>query len=1048
MAGDVDELNQALFDDSDDGLLIADDQGLIVTVNRRAIELSGYCSDEIAGLTLSHLFVRLAPDGSAEPFVPLDAGRSNGEDDHGAAVNREGGIRRRDGTILPVQIAARLLTGSRRLVRFRDLSARRLTEDGEWTFRSLVESAQDVIFISDVTGRFVYVNSAAAATLGMTQDAVIGKSVDELFPPSVAARYRAGVEDVVRTGQTLNTEDRLDLAGRTIWFSSIVQPVRDREGRITAAQGFIRNVTGLKEAEASLRRNEERLLQAVRVAHIGIFDHDHRSGALYWSPETREIYGWDPGEPVGFDPPSEGSTSTWQVVHPDDRDRVARALAQAHSSPDGRFDIDYRIRRRDGGVRWLTTRSQTFFEGEGNARQPVRTIGAVRDVTAIKEAEQALRLNEERLRQITSLAKIGIFDHDHRTGSVYWSREARDIYGLDPRRPVFFEHRPEVQQPGWLELLHPDDRARVLQAVRTAHESEHGVFDLEHRIVRPDGATRWVNARSQTFFEGEGEARRPVRTIGAVRDVTALKEAEQAIRGNEERLRQVARVAKIGIFDHDHRTGSVYWSPEMRKIHEWGAEERVQFERDPRGGRIPADAIFPEDREQVEAAIARAHESEDGLFDMEYRLTVPGGIRWVSAQSQTFFEGEGADRRAVRTIGATVDITDRKTAEAERERLHAQLLQAQKMETVGRLAGGVAHDFNNMLNVIGGYAELALREIDSASPLYTPLLEIQNASRRSADLTRQLLAFARKQPVKPKVLDLNRLIDGSLNMLRRLIGEDIQLEWLPGDLWPARIDPAQVDQVLMNLVVNAGDAIAGHGHITVRTRNVTIDDRHQIREPWIVAGDYAALEVADDGPGMDEDTKAHIFEPFFSTKGEGRGTGLGLATVYGIVKQNHGVITVESAPGHGTTLSVLLPRVTDATVEIGEVTEERIQSGSETLLLVEDEPMVLRLTGRLLETLGYTVLSASAPGEAVRLAQQRGGRIDLLVTDMVMPEASGRVLADQLRAIYPGLKCLFVSGYFPESGRLNVHGESDHILQKPFSKRELAAKVREALIAP
>lgn len=1035
----MDELSQALFDSSDDAVLIAR-LGRISAVNRRAVDLSGYRFDEIAGLALSSLLVSFTPAGA---LVPFDVDALKGDDQE--AGTKAGGVRRPDGTVLPVHIATRRLTDSRLLVRFRGVSAPRETEDREWTFQSLVESAQDVIFISDVTGRFVYVNSAAAETLGTTQDAVIGKSVDELFPPSVAARYRAGVADVVRTGRTLNTEDRLDLGGRTLWFNSIVQPVRDREGRITAAQGFIRNVTGLKEAEASLRRNEERLRQAVRVAHIGIFDHDHRSGVIYWSAETREIYGWDRDEPVRFDPPSDDSTSTWQLVYPDDRDRVARALEQAHSSPDGQFDIDYRILRRDGSVRWLTTRSQTFFEGEGPTRQAVRTIGALRDVTAVKEAERALRLNEERLRQVTRLAKIGIFDHDHRTGSVYWSREARDIYGLDPERPVFFEHRPEVRQPGWVELLHPDDRARALDAVREAHESEHGVFELEHRIVRPDGEIRWVNARSQTFFEGE--TRRPLRTIGAVRDVTMLKEAEQAIRGNEERLRQVTRVAKIGIFDHDHRTGSVYWSPEMRQIHEWGADEQVRFERTSDGGRVPADVILPEDRQHVEAAIQRAHDSDDGLFDLEYRLTGSGGIRWVRAQSQTFFEGHGADRRAVRTIGATVDITDRKAAEAERERLHAQLLQAQKMETVGRLAGGVAHDFNNMLNVIGGYAELALRDIDSASPLYTPLLEIQNASRRSADLTRQLLAFARKQPVRPKVLDLNRLIEGSLNMLRRLIGEDIQLEWQPRELWPTRIDPAQVDQVLMNLVVNARDAIAGHGHITVRTRNIRIDDRQNSREPWIVPGDYVALEIADDGRGLDEETKAHMFEPFFSTKGEGRGTGLGLATVYGIVKQNSGVVTVDSAPGQGTTLTVLLPRVTDATIEVTDASEERAQRGSERLLLVEDEPMVLRLTARMLEALGYTVVSTSAPAEAMRLAQQQAGKFDLLVTDMVMPETSGRVLADQLRALYPGLKCLFVSGYFPESGRMNVRGEGDHILQKPFSKRELAAKVREVLDA-
>ena len=522
---------------------------------------------------------------------------------------------------------------------------------------------------------------------------------------------------------------------------------------------------------------------------------------------------------------------------------------------------------------------------------------------------------------------------------------------------------------------------------------------------------------------------------------------DPAHRASEERLRQVTRVAKIGIFDHDHRTGAIYWSPEMRAIYGWGPDEPVSLAPPPGRGRSPSDVTYPEDRERVGAAVRRAHAGTGGFMDEEFRVvSAQGVVRWVRTQAQTFFEGEGPARRALRTIGATIDITERKTTEAERERLHSQLVQAQKMESVGRLAGGVAHDFNNMLNVISGYAELALRQIDVTSPLHGPLLEIQNAASRSTDLTRQLLAFARRQPVRPKVLDLNTLVEGALNMLRRLIGEDIELAWLPGSpLGAVKIDPAQVDQILVNLVVNARDAIVGHGQIRVRTRNVTVDAAFSAGTPGSVPGDYVTLEVTDDGRGMDEETKAHVFEPFFTTKGELQGTGLGLATVYGIVKQNDGFIGIDSEPGRGSTLTVLLPRVAEPSAKIEPASRRGAATGSETILLVEDEEMVLGLSTRMLESLGYTVLPAATPREAIQLAKQQAGRIDLLITDVVMPETSGQALAKHLLAAYPGLKCLYLSGYFPGSSLETTLGEDAHFLQKPFSRSDLAAKVRQAL---
>ena len=380
--------------------------------------------------------------------------------------------------------------------------------------------------------------------------------------------------------------------------------------------------------------------------------------------------------------------------------------------------------------------------------------------------------------------------------------------------------------------------------------------------------------------------------------------------------------------------------------------------------------------------------------------------------------------------------------------LRTQFVQAQKMDAVGRLAGGVAHDFNNMLGAILGYAELAIEQVGPTHAIHADLQEIRKAATRSADLTRQLLAFSRKQLIAPKVLDLNETMAGMLNMLRRIIGEDIDLRWQPtAELWPVKVDPSQIDQILANLCVNARDAIAGVGTITIETGNRTVDERDCALHMGFVPGEYVWLAVGDNGSGMDTETLAHIFEPFFTTKAVGRGTGLGLATVYGAVKQNHGFFQVDSEPGQGTTFTIYLPRhVGQAEPLEKDSAAEPAARGHETILLVEDEPAILDLTARLLKQQGYTVLAAHTPGEAIRLAREYAGDIHLLMTDVVMPEMNGRDLATMLLALHPHLEQLFMSGY--TSNVIAHHGVLDdgvHFIQKPFTIAGVAAKVREAL---
>ena len=394
------------------------------------------------------------------------------------------------------------------------------------------------------------------------------------------------------------------------------------------------------------------------------------------------------------------------------------------------------------------------------------------------------------------------------------------------------------------------------------------------------------------------------------------------------------------------------------------------------------------------------------------------------------------------------DITESKRAEKEKENLEGQLRQAQKMESVGRLAGGVAHDFNNMLGVILGHAEMAMDVLDPALPIHGDLQEIRKAAERSADLTRQLLAFARKQIVAPRVLDLNETVESMLAMLRRLIGENIDLAWLPGkNLGAVKVDPSQIDQVLANLCVNARDAITGTGKLTIETGAATFDDAYCAVHAGFVPGEFVLMAVSDDGCGMDAETRANLFEPFYTTKGVGEGTGLGLAMVYGMVKQNDGFINVYSEPGQGTTIKIYLPRHRGRAGQIREKSPaESDNLGIETVLLVEDEPAILNMTRQMLQRLGYTVVAAATPGDAIRLAREGAGQIDLLMTDVVMPEMNGRDLAKNLLSLYPDLKRLFMSGY--TANVIAHHGVLDegvHFIQKPFSKADLAVKIREVL---
>ena len=516
-----------------------------------------------------------------------------------------------------------------------------------------------------------------------------------------------------------------------------------------------------------------------------------------------------------------------------------------------------------------------------------------------------------------------------------------------------------------------------------------------------------------------------------------IKQSTKALRESEERLQYLVKNASDTLVIINSDGTQRYVSPAAERITGFSVPELE--------GRSIDTLIHPEDMEDIRSAWSEAVEYPEKTVTVQYRH-IHKTRQWVffEAVAQSFLT-----EPAINGIIVCVrDITERKNAEEETKKLQLQLAQSQKMESIGRLAGGVAHDFNNMLGVILGHAEMALEELPSNLPLYANLQEINKAAGRSADLTHQLLAFARKQTVAPRVLDLNETVEKMIKMLRRMIGEEIELTWLPGnDLHQVKIDPSQIDQILANLCVNSRDAISDVGKVTIRTESAVLNEEYCASHPGFLPGEYVVLAVSDNGHGMDAETLSLLFEPFFTTKELGKGTGLGLATVYGIVKQNNGFIDVDSKPGKGTTFRIYFPQHAPDTEKISKQDViKQTKRGHETILLVEDELMILNMTTTMLKQQGYHVLSAATPAEAMHLAERHAGEIHLLMTDVIMPEMNGRDLARNLLSLYPKLKCLFMSGYTADViAHHSVLEEGVYFIQKPFLLKNLTVKIREAL---
>jgi two-component system, cell cycle sensor histidine kinase and response regulator CckA len=644
-------------------------------------------------------------------------------------------------------------------------------------------------------------------------------------------------------------------------------------------------------------------------------------------------------------------------------------------------------------------------------------------------AEETLRKSEQRLMQAVNIGRLGIFEHDHATGLAHSSQTFQSIYGLDNNTPATPNQVLE-------RILHEDREPLVAALYRSLDPAGDGLLQREHRILHPNGI-RWLFVRAQTFFEGQDAARHPIRTVGAVIDITARKQTELELSASRQQLRTALDAAQLGIWSRDLATGILTCDALARSIVGVQDDEILTSESMLR-------YVLPEDRERWVGLRAQLEQSDRSLSS-EFRIRTPNGaVRWVSIWGNLVRDASGQPSKLA---GVVQDITGRKRAEEQIKQLEEQFRHAQKMEAVGRLAGGIAHDFNNLLMVIRSYTELLEDTLPAKAAARRNTQAILLAAGRAASLTAQMLAFSRKQVLSPVPLNLNDAVEEAANMLQRLIGEDIDLRVkAAASLWTVRADPDQVAQVLMNLSVNSRDAMPMGGILTLETRNVTSSPSLIERHPFIAPGDYVVLSVTDTGIGIPKEVQGRMFEPFFTTKGVGKGTGLGLSSVYGIVKQSGGYLLCESEPGRGASFSVYLPRIHHDLSEAELYEANWLLHGNETILIVEDEEALRESMGQFLTRLGYTVLAAGSGQQAISIANQRKEPIHLMISDVVMPRMSGRELSQTLLSVRPAMKTIFMSGYIDDAiERHGVQMEGVVFLQKPFSLTVLARKLRALL---
>ncbi|HYD53837.1 MAG TPA: PAS domain S-box protein, partial [Gemmatimonadaceae bacterium] len=707
-----------------------------------------------------------------------------------------------------------------------------------------------------------------------------------------------------------------------------------------------------RDAERALAVREERLRLAISATNDMVWDWDLEHGLRYRSEAFHSVF--------GYDPRPEYQEERWWTsrIHPDDRG-VETTLLRAIAGTADSWCGEYRIRRADDSWATVLDRALVLRDEAGRA---TRVVGATTDISALRAAEQTAAAAEGIFRGLVEQSLTGVFI----------ARD--DVFAyVNPRLATMLGARPEelLALDSIASVLAPECREEALERLRMRDDGESHTH-CEFTALRPDG----TRVQLEVYATTATYAGRPAR-LGTVLDVTERHHAEEALRESEARFRSLSASSPVGIFQVDLEARLTYANPRARAM--WGREGAVLRDRE------WLDWVHPDDRNGLtESWYGALREGRD--FAHTYRVVADGAVRWVRSVAGPLRNAQGSIAGAVGTVE---DVT-------ERMLLEEQLRQSQKMEAVGRLAGGVAHDFNNLLTVIRVHTEMLIAASRDDDPMREDLVEVERAAQRASDLTRQLLAFSRKQILQPRTVDLTTTVVDLQRMLGRLIGEDIRIDLvLAPELRAVRADPGQLEQVLVNLAVNARDAMPRGGTLTIETANVRTTRVRSVHDEEMPAGEYVRLSVQDSGVGMPPEVAARVFEPFYTTKGAGEGTGLGLSTVYGIVKQSGGYVVLRTAPARGTAFIIYLPAVAAEPAPTVTAPVALRPRTAGTVLLAEDEPAVRRIACRILESAGLTVVEAHDGRQALRVAREHTGSIDLLLTDAVMPEMSGPELASE-----------------------------------------------------
>ncbi len=889
------------------------------------------------------------------------------------------------------------------------LAAQQQLRTSQRLFRAIFDCSLDAITLADDHGTYVDANAAAIRLYGVGPHELIGRRHTEFMPTEIevtsalqefvdkgassgrfALRRREGVERIVEFSAVANVTPGLHLT-----------VLRDITDRVTAEESLRRN-------QDALRASRDELEDAQAIAHVGSWTSAvGMDGPIEWSRECYRIYGIPEGTPMTV-------AAFYAFVHPDDRERM-HVTTRAALDDGGPAEIEHRIVRPDGQVRHVHQRGVVERDAEGRA---VKMFGTLQDVTERIATVYAMRESEQRYRRIVENTTDGVWMSNPDGITTFVNARMGTMLGWTVE---------EIVGRSLFEFVTDQDLPAARERLRRRRLGFSDRSDV--RLRRKDGTDLLVSVQANPLFDANGNFEMG---LCLVADVSAQRGAD-AVRAH---LASIVESSEDSIISATLDGIITSWNLGAAKLYQYTAAEMM--------GRSMS-VLIPGASAAEELDIRNRVARGESVPQYETERARKDGSRVEVAV--TISPVRSADGSVIGISKISRDLSARRAAEAAHHHVEEQFRQVQKMEAVGRLAGGVAHDFNNLLTVILSYSDFAIDELKGEDPLRGDMIQIKQAAQRASELTKQLLAFSRQQVLQPRVVKLDRIIDGLKSMLGRLLGEDVELVLIaaPG-LGRILADPGQIEQVVMNLTINARDAMPDGGKLSIETANVHLDAGFVEGVAGVEPGDYVVLAVSDTGTGMDAATCARVFEPFFTTKPAGKGTGLGLSTVFGIVQQSGGYVDVHSEAGHGTTFKAYFPRTSRAADSKAGSGVIPVVRSTETILLVEDEDQVRAVACAILRRNGYHVLEASGGGEALQISKEFAGRIHLLLTDVVMPRMNGRKLSELLLVERPDMHVLFASGYTDDA--IVHHGvleEGVAFIQKPFTPTSLLRKVRDVL---